>query len=109
MEFITMLIDTRDVDDLKINLITNEDDDKLPELIDKFDDIKDDLVGYGIIFDYKFSVFHDRKIKTDTGWTIGLGRGLDIFEKYSPYSVANSRQDLRKCKDFTVTYLKSKP
>lgn len=108
MEFITMLIDTRDVDDLKINLITNEEDEKLPDLIDKLDDIKDDLVGYGIVFDYKFCAFHDRKIKTDTGWSIGLGRGLDIFEKYSPYSVANSRQDLRKCKDFTITYLKSK-
>ena len=32
MEFITMLIDTRDVDDLKINLITNADDDKMPAL-----------------------------------------------------------------------------
>lgn len=108
MEFITMLIDTRPVDDLKINLITNEEDEKLPELIDRLDDIKDDLAGYGIEFEYKFLDFHDRCIKTDTGWTITLGRGLDIFEKYSPYSVANSRQDKRKCKDFTATFLRTK-
>ena len=107
MEFVTMLIDTRPVDDLKLNLITNEEEEKIPELIDKLDDIKDDLAGYGIEFEYKFKDFHDRCIKTDTGWKITLGRGLDIFEKYSTYSIANSRQDKRKCKDFTATFLRS--
>ena len=78
------------------------------DLIDKMDDIKDDLAGYGIEFEYKFKDFHDRCIKTDTGWTIQLGRGLDIYEKYSTYSIANSRQDKRKCKEFMVTYMKTK-
>lgn len=108
MEFVTMLIDTRPVDDLKITLFTNEEEDKIPDLIDKMDDIKDDLAGYGIEFEYKFKDFHDRCIKTDTGWTIQLGRGLDIYEKYSTYSIANSRQDKRKCKEFMVTYMKTK-
>ena len=108
MELITMLIDTRNVEGLKINVVTNEQDDKLPELIDRLDDIKDDLVTYGIEFAYSFREFHDRTIKTDTGWTITLGRGLDIFEKYNPYSVEALRQDRRKCKDFMVTYLRSK-
>ena len=67
MEFALMLINTRPVDDLKLNLITNEEDDKLPELIDRLDDIKDDLATYGIDFEYKFRDFHDRCIKTDTG------------------------------------------
>lgn len=106
MEFVTMLINTRPVDDLKLMLYTNEADEKVPELIDSLDDIKDDLVKYGIDFDYQLRDFHDRCIKTDTGWTITLGRGLDIFEKYPPYSVAAIRQDLRKCKEFMVTYLK---
>lgn len=108
MEFLTMLVDTRDVDDLKIHLLTNEEESKLPELIDRLDDIKDDMATYGIEFDYKFRDFHDRCIKTDTGWMITLGRGLDIFEKYSPYSVAAVRQDKRKCKDFIVSYNKDK-
>ena len=108
MEFVTMLIDTRPVDELKINLFTNEEDEKLPDLIDKMDEIKDDLAGFGIEFEYKFRDFHDRCIKTDTGWTITLGRGLDMFEKYSPYSIANSRQEMRKCKEFMVTYMKTK-
>lgn len=108
MEFITMLIDTRPVDDLQINLVTSEEEEKLPELIDKLENIKDDLIEYGIKLDYKIHNFHDRCIKTDTGWTIMLGRGLDIFEKYSPYSIASSRQDKRKCKEFMLHYFKNK-
>ena len=108
MEFVTMLIETRPVDDLKLHLFTNEEEEKIPDLIDKLDDIKDDLAGYGIEFDYKLREFHDRCIKTDTGWTITLGRGLDMFEKYSPYSIEALRQDKRKCKEFMVTYMKTK-
>ena len=33
---------------------------------------------------------------------------FDIYEKYSPYSVASARQDKRKCKEFMVTYTKGK-
>ena len=108
MEFALMLINTRPVDDLRLNLVTNEEEDKIPDLIDKLDDIKDDLASYGIEFSYKLRDFHDRCIKTDTGWTITLGRGLDIFEKYSPYSIASSRQDMRKCKEFIATFMKTK-
>ena len=108
MEFVTMLIETRPVDDLKLHLFTNEEEEKIPDLIDKLDDIKDDLAGYGIEFDYKLRDFHDRCIKTDTGWTITLGRGLDMFEKYSPYSIEALRQDKRKCKEFMVTFMKTK-
>ena len=108
MEFVTMLIETRPVDDLKLHLFTNEEEQKIPDLIDKLDDIKDDLTNYGIEFDYKLRDFHDRCIKTDTGWTITLGRGLDMFEKYSPFSIEALRQDKRKCKEFMVTYMKTK-
>ena len=109
MEFLTMLIDTRNVDELKVHLITNEEENKIPELIDKLDDIKDDMIEYGIEFDYKFRDFHDRCIKTDNGWVISLGRGLDIYEKYSPYSVAAVRPGKRKCKEFMVTYTRNNP
>ena len=106
MEFALMLINTRPVDDLRLNLVTNEEEEKIPDLIDKLDDIKDDLASYGIDFEYKLRDFHDRCIKTDTGWTITLGRGLDMFEKYNTYSIASSRQDMRKCKEFMVTFMK---
>lgn len=48
MEFALMLINTRPVDDLKLNLITNEEEDKIPDLIDKLDDIKDDLASMAL-------------------------------------------------------------
>ena len=108
MEFVTMLMNTRPVDDLKIKLVTNEEEEKAPELIDKLNDIQDELAGYGIEFEWQLRDFHDRSIKTDTGWTINLGRGLDIFEKYSTYSIASLRQDMRKCKEFTATFMKTK-
>ena len=106
MEFLTMLTEIREVDGLIINLHTNEEESRIPELVDKLDDIQDDLLSYGIEFNYLFKSFHDRCIKTDTGWLITLGRGLDIFEKYSQYSVAAVQQAKRKCKDFTVSYNK---
>ena len=78
MEFLTMLTEIREVDGLIINLHTNEEESRIPELVDKLDDIQDDLLSYGIEFNYLFKSFHDRCIKTDTGWLITLGRGLDI-------------------------------
>lgn len=108
LEFALMLINTRPVDDLRLELVTNEEEGKIPDLIDRLDDIKDDLASYGITFEYSFRDFHDRCLKTDTGWTITLGRGLDMFEKYSPYSIASSRQDMRKCKEFTATFLRTR-
>lgn len=108
-EFVTMLIESRPVEGLKLNLVTwEEDENKCAELIDKLNDFQDDLQEYGIEFTYKLKDFHDRCVKTDTGWTITLGRGLDIFDKYTSLSVAAVRQDKRKCRDFTVTYMKTK-
>lgn len=107
-EFVTMLIETRPVEGLKLKLITNEEEAKCPDLIDKLDDLQDDLQEYGIEFSYRIQDFHDRCIKTDTGWTITLGRGLDIFDKYNALSIAAVRQNKRKCRDFTVTYMKTK-
>lgn len=108
MEFVAMLVDTRDVDGLVINLVSkgDPDDSKHAEIIDRRDAIEDDLTGLGIEFHHTFRDFHDRCIKTDDGWTIALGRGLDIFEKYETLSVAASRQDKRKCKEFSITYLR---
>lgn len=105
-EFLSMLTETRPVEDLKVHLVTWEDDDKRPDLIDELDDIKEDLVTVGIDFSYEFKEFHDRCIKTDKGWTITLGRGLDIFEPYGKFSLGALQQSKRKCKDFSVMYSK---
>ena len=107
-EFLSMLTETRQVEGLKIRLITNEEDDKIPALIDDLDDIKEDLATVGLEFTYEFKDFHDRCIKTDTGWIITLGRGLDIFEPYNKFSLGAMLQSKRKCKEFSVVYSRIK-
>lgn len=107
-EFLSMLTETRQVEGLKIHLITNEEDDKIPALIDDLDDIKEDLATVGLEFTYEFKDFHDRCIKTDTGWIITLGRGLDIFEPYNKFSLGAMLQSKRKCKEFSVVYSRIK-
>lgn len=107
-EFMSMLTEIRSVEGLKVHLVTWEEEEKVPILIDDLEDIKDDLINIGIDFTYEFKEFHDRCIKTDTGWIITLGRGLDIFEPYSKFSLGALQQSKRKCKEFSVNYFKEK-
>lgn len=104
-EFLSMLVETRPVEGLRIHLKTSSDDDyKAADVIDDLTDIQDEMESLGVDFSFEFADFHDRCITTDKGWKIVLGRGLDIFEPYGKFSIANSQQSKRKCKDFNVTY-----
>ena len=108
IELITMIIETRPVEGLKISLDTWEPDEaKTPELIDRLDELQDDLVSYGIDFTYKLRDFHDRVITTDDGWRIIPQRGLDIYDRYGAFSIASSRPDKRKVKEFNIDYLRN--
>lgn len=91
-------------DTIKIHLSTqNDDDEKAAEVIDNFNDLADELLPLGIEFTYDFKADHDRVIKTDTGWTITLGRGLDIYEKFGRFSLGRANQQNRRCKAFNVS------
>lgn len=93
---------------IKIHLSTqNEDDEKVAETIDSFNDIADELMPLGIEFTYDFKADHDRLIRTDTGWTITLGRGLDIYEKFNRFSLGRASQKNRRCKAFNVSINKT--
>ena len=96
---------TNETAGLEIELHTYEVDEKLPALIDNLDQIQADLVKYGIDFTYKFDADHDRSISLDNGWRFILSRGIDIFEKFDRFSLSNQRQELRRCRAFSVTYL----
>lgn len=107
VDFIRMVREvSANPEELSFELHTNNDEDKIPETIDIFADLADDLRVYGIEFTYAFDADHDRNIVLDNGWTIDLGRGLDIFEKFQRFSLGNTSQDLRRCRAFTVTYTK---
>lgn len=51
---------------------------------------------------------HDRWIRTDTGWRINLGRGLDIFQKADGgwFEFGTSKQEFRQVRGFGVTYIR---
>ena len=105
VDFIQMVRDVTSVQDtIKIHLSTqNEDDEKVAEVIDSFNDLADELLPLGIEFTYDFKADHDRMIQTDTGWTITLGRGLDIYEKFGRFSLSRANQQNRRCKAFNVS------
>jgi ATP-dependent Lon protease len=92
-------------EELYIELHTQNDDEKIPEMIDTFDDLKDELAAVGIDFTYYFDADHDRDISLDNGWKIILSRGLDIFEKFGRFSLGNVRQANRRCREFSITYV----
>lgn len=106
IDFIQMLKETNDApEELKVILHTNADNDEaIPEMIDIFDGLKDDLLSYSIEFSYDFTADHDRKIVADNGWNIYLGRGLDIFEPYPKFTMGSVAQENRRCRAFSVTY-----
>lgn len=109
VDFIQMVKDVSTIQDtVKIHLSTqNDDDEKVAEMIDSFNDLADELLPMGIEFTYDFKAAHDRFIKTNTGWTIALGRGLDIYEKFSRFSLCRCNQKNRRCKAFNVSINKT--
>lgn len=95
-------------DTVKIHLSTqNDDDEKVAEVIDSFNDLADELSPMGIEFTFDFKADHDRFIQTDTEWTIALGRGLDIYEKFGHFSLNRCNQRNRRCKAFNVSINKT--
>ena len=106
LEFIQTCVECSEKrDELYIELHTQNDEEKLPEMIDVFDELKDELQAMGIEFSYYFDAEHERNICLDNGWKINLSRGLDIFEKFSRFSLGNVRQTNRRCREFSVTYV----
>lgn len=89
-----------------IELHTKNDEDKIPDMIDTFDELKNELDAEEISFSYYFDADHDRSIPLDNGWKINLSRGLDIFDKFSRFSLGNVRQENRRCRSCTITYMK---
>jgi ATP-dependent Lon protease len=91
-------------EELTIELHTQTtDDEKAATIIDCFQELQEDLAPRGIEFSWFFDAVHDRSIILDNGWTINLGRGLDIYERYSRWSLCASRPENRSCKEFSIS------
>ncbi len=111
VDFCVMLAQNKKVDDeIQLKLITWNDQDKIPQADYDFQDITTEIAKLGIHMTYEFKEIHDRFIESNNGWKIILGRGLDIFEpKKSKFDPADQYQELRKCKDCEITYLRHNP
>jgi len=98
-------------DEISVTLITKADEhpDYEKKQLLMLVDLKESAAAAGIELTVVWDdAAHDRSIRTDTGWRIILGRGLDIFQKGSGsyFDLATSRQEFRQVKPFGVTYIR---
>lgn len=110
MEFVRLIsVKVDDTTDVKLHLITNNDEEYLKNSEEAFREIAESLESIGIIFTYEFqNDTHDRSIVLDNGWKILLGRGLDIFQKTNGrFDLAEYNQKKRLCKGCEITFLKN--
>jgi ATP-dependent Lon protease len=113
MELFESLIKVKDMEtEITVSIVTGTDNVSPEKQVDWFEQIITAVMPAGIHLSYRFDdTIHDREIITDTGWKIILGRGLDIFQKYdgnNTFSLQNSLQEYRPCKNFGITYLRIK-
>lgn len=107
LEFVQMVREnSNNPEELQIHLSTQNDEEHIPDMIDIFDEMKDDFEAHGIAFTYDFKADHDRYIELDNGWQINLGRGLDIFEPKGRFALDKINQEDRRCKEFSVSFNK---
>ncbi len=104
MNFCEILVPTEGT--VKLDLVTACEDYQKEELENKLNDLKIGLSRDHIEFNFTFDeTLHDRRIETDTGWRIVLGRGLDIFQKPDDkFTLGFLDQTKRKCKATTITF-----
>jgi len=114
MELIEAIAATKDAaDEVNIKLITSEQtegEDRLRKQLEFLLKIKQAAAVAGINLDVSFDdSIHDRSIITDAGWTILLGRGLDIFQFVTgdAFDLASKLQEFRQVKTFGVTYIRA--
>jgi ATP-dependent Lon protease len=114
MDLIEALAKAKDpADEIKVSLVTTPNDEsqeKSLKQIELLTSIEHGASIAGITFDYRFDpLIHDRSIESDNGWTIILGRGLDIFQHFrnDTFDLASRVHEFRQVKAFGVTYLRN--
>ena len=110
VDLLALLAASKDpADEITVTLVTKEvrgEYGQQPLLMLK--DIQDSAATAGIQFTVTWDeTIHDRSIRTDHGWKLLLGRGLDIFQKGSgsPYDLGSRRQEFRQVFAFGITYI----
>lgn len=110
VDLLALLASAKDVaDEIGVTLVTKAETGQYEQAhLLMLKDIQDSASAAGINFTVTWDeTIHDRSIRADNGWTILLGRGLDIFQKGSgsQYDLAARRQEFRQVVAFGVTYI----
>ena len=113
MEFVEMIALRKAPDQhVELHLITAADEFSPDKQAANLSAIAQAAAGSDITFTWEIDrsgSIHARHIVTNTGWKIGLDRGLDIFQKFElndAFSLPNRLQKFRPLKSFEVTYIK---
>lgn len=108
LEFCLMLSKIKqDEEEIDLHVITWNEPEYIKQSQEAFYELMIMVEEIGINLTYDFKDIHDRSIVSDNGWTVMLGRGLDIYEKEeSRFSLGEIDQERRRCKNFTVTYIR---
>ena len=110
VDLLALLAAAKDVaDEIDVTLVTRAETSQYEQAhLLMLKDIQDSAAAAGINFTVTWDeTIHDRSIRADNGWTILLGRGLDIFQKGSgsQFDLAARRQEFRQIVAFGVTYI----
>ena len=113
VDLLAVLASSKDpAEEIAVMLVTKEDKPEYQQQqLLMLKAIQDGAASVGVKFNVQWDEsIHDRSIRTDTGWKILLGRGLDIFQKGSgsQFDIGSRRQEFRQVVAFGVTYIREK-
>ncbi len=94
----------------QITLVTgSEHDYQRQEIEPKLKSLAESLADSGVEFRFSFDdKLHDRELRTDTGWHITIGRGLDIYQRADSWiQIGASNLDLRPCMETKVSIFRA--
>lgn len=108
VDLLALLAADKDLaDEITVTLVTKEDrSEHAQQHLLMLKDIQDSAATVGIQFTVSWDeTIHDRSIRTDHGWKLLLGRGLDIFQKGSgsQFDLGSRRQEFRQVFAFGIT------
>jgi len=94
----------------KITLITGTDNEyQRAEVEPKFKSLAESLADTGVEFIWRFDdKIHDRELRTDTDWTIRIGRGLDIYQRTDTWiQIGATNLNVRPCMETKVSIIRT--
>lgn len=103
-----LLVETGTIKSVKL-VTAAESDAQRGDVIAKFEELADGLSDKDIAFSWNFNQqLHDRSIIVDNGWTIQVGRGLDLYQGPMTWlKIGATNYDLRPCMETKVNIYRS--